>query len=101
MYGVISFETRVETKMHFCVFAKMRKSEMGRFYAKFHEILFHENVSFPQKFRIFFAKIFAKTKNPDFCINFRENLVYFCKNFRANLVLFCRNFRENEKHRFS
>jgi hypothetical protein len=32
----------------------------------------------------FFAKIFAKTKNPDF----RENIVYFRENF-------CPNFREN------
>jgi ferritin-like protein len=58
--------TRVETKMHFSVFAKRRKSgENGQIVAKYHEISFCENISFPQKFlqkrkTLIFAKLFAK-----------------------------------------
>jgi hypothetical protein len=78
-------DIRVETKMHFSVFAKM-----GRFSQNF------------TKFR--FAKIFC------FLENFCENLVYFSRKFSRKrktpifakifakiLSIFRANFRENEK----
>ena len=55
--------TRVETKMHFSIFVKMRKSsENGTIFAKFREILFRE------------PKILRKFRE-----NFRKN-----GNFREN-----------------
>jgi hypothetical protein len=106
-------QPRVETKMHFSVFAKMRKlCENGQIFAKFHEISFLENISFSRKFsrkyRIIFAKIFAKTKNSDFRENIRENIVKFSRKRKTRIFAkifakmswnFCENFRGNEKRR--
>jgi hypothetical protein len=72
--------SRVETKMHFSVFAKMRKScENGQIFAKFR-----------------FAKIFR----------FRENISEFSRNRKTPIFanIFAKilwNFRENEKLWFS
>jgi hypothetical protein len=57
---------RVETKMHFFIFAKIRKScENGQIFAKFHKISFRENISFSRKFSRKFQKFFAKMKNAE------------------------------------
>jgi hypothetical protein len=73
---------KVETKIPFSVFANMRKSsENGQIFAKFHEISFREKFSFSRKFRIFFSRIFAKTKNSDF----RKNFAYFSRKFSRKL----------------
>jgi hypothetical protein len=68
----ISVRIRVETKMHYFVFAKM-----GKFRKISQNFVFRENFyknekrrflrKFSQKSRAFSKKIFAKTKSIDFC----------------------------------
>jgi hypothetical protein len=99
---------RVETKMHFSVFAKMRKScKNGPIFAKFHKISIRKNfcenledadfrenlVIFSRKFlqkrkTPIFAKFFVKTKNSDFCKKICKNESYFLKNFYENKNFF-------------
>jgi hypothetical protein len=79
---------RVETKMHFSVFAKMRKScENGQIFATNFRENFCENfIYFSRKFSRERKKpIFAKTKNAGFCKNECYFLQNFCKN--KNILL--------------
>jgi hypothetical protein len=115
LHNVRCATLRVETKMHFSVFAKMRKScENGSIFAKFHEISFRENFSFSRKFSRKSQKNFAKIENPDFRENFTRKFSrksrnffakmfaktengYFRESFCENLVIFSRKFSRNLK----
>jgi hypothetical protein len=98
---MIRLQIRVETKMHFSVFAKMRKScENGQIFAKFRDKFSRKSRKFFAKIfaitkTLIFAKIFAKTKNVDFHENLCETCVkkiVLLKVFSDSLTTFAKQF---------
>jgi hypothetical protein len=106
-----SAAARVKTKMHFSVFAKMRKScenhaKIGRFSRNFTKFRFAKIFRFCENFRgnekrrkcsqksqNIFTKIFAKTKNSDFRKIFEKTKQG--ENVRKNL----KTFSQKQKHK--